>query len=177
MTHGPQNVKKSFSCSKFPQWFRGPPSSLFKRWRSSLQVVERPELYVDPHLHLVPKLGMNGVTPLLPLYASMAWAGTPLLLPLTLNKMTVMIRRCPVSCKVLLWAVNLEYEFRWFQDRTRRFHGCSCTQMFRGLRFLLCYFIFPKPVSIKKNRQTHPPPPPLVTLVPSVIELNLTQQY
>ena len=29
--HGPQNVKKSLSCPKFPEWFWGPPSSLFKR--------------------------------------------------------------------------------------------------------------------------------------------------
>jgi len=67
---------------------------------------------LTPHLHLAPKLGISGITPPLPLYAFMTWAGTPLLLPLTLNKTAVMIRRCHVSYKVFLWAVNLEYEFR-----------------------------------------------------------------
>jgi hypothetical protein len=67
---------------------------------------------LTPFLHLAPKLGMSGATPLLPLYAFMAWAGTPLLVPLTLDKTAVMNRRCPVSYKVILWVANLEYEFR-----------------------------------------------------------------
>jgi hypothetical protein len=33
------------------------------------------------HLHLVPRLRMNGAIPLLPLYAFMAWTGTALPLP------------------------------------------------------------------------------------------------
>ena len=37
--------------------------------------------------------------------------------------------------------------------------------MFRGLTFFLCYFIFPKPVSMRKNRSP--------SLVPCVIELKL----
>lgn len=67
---------------------------------------------LNPHLNLAPKLVMSGAKPLLPLYAFMAWVGTPLLVPLTLNKTAVIIRRCPVSYKVILWAANLEYEFR-----------------------------------------------------------------
>lgn len=67
---------------------------------------------LTPHLQLAPNLGMSGATPLFPPYAFMAWAGTPLLVPLTLNKSAVMIRRCSVSYKVILLAVNLEYEFR-----------------------------------------------------------------
>jgi hypothetical protein len=37
---------------------------------------------VSSHIHLVPKLSVNGATPLLPPYAFMAWTGTPLHLPL-----------------------------------------------------------------------------------------------
>ena len=75
------------------------------------QIVHENHMFT-PYHHLAPELGMNGATPLLPLYAFIAWAGTPLLVPLTLNKTTVMIRRCPVSYKVILSAVNLGYEFR-----------------------------------------------------------------
>lgn len=64
------------------------------------------------YLYLASKLGMSGAAPLLPLYSFLEWAGTPLLVPFTINKMTVMIRRCPVSYKVIILAVNLDYEFR-----------------------------------------------------------------
>jgi glutamine synthetase type III len=39
---------------------------------------------VSSHIHLVPKLSVNGATPLLLPYAFMAWKGTPLPLPLPL---------------------------------------------------------------------------------------------
>jgi hypothetical protein len=34
----------------------------------------------DVHLHLVPRLRMSGVVPLLPLHGFMAWTGTTVLL-------------------------------------------------------------------------------------------------
>jgi hypothetical protein len=63
-----------FSSSDFPDWFWGLTRSTIQ-WVSGVLTRGRKVaggFNLTTHLHVVPTLGMSGVTPLFPLYAFMA---------------------------------------------------------------------------------------------------------
>ena len=67
----PGKSKSVFSSPKRAHQFLGLPTLLLSRYRGSFAGV-----MLTAHLHLVPRLRVSGVIPLLPVYAFMAGTGT-----------------------------------------------------------------------------------------------------
>ena len=65
----PGRGKQSFSSPE------GLPSFLSSVHRNCFPGINRPGVNLATHLHLVPRLRMSGVPPLLPLYGFIAWTG------------------------------------------------------------------------------------------------------
>jgi hypothetical protein len=61
----------------------------------------RQNMKLTNHLHLVPRLGMSGAVPILPLYAVMAWPGTTVSLQLQCKSEFV-----PVQTVTARWATR-----------------------------------------------------------------------
>jgi len=61
---------------------RGPTSLVFDGYRGLARGLKRPECNADHSPYQVPRLRMSGAIPLPSLYASMAWRGTTIPLPL-----------------------------------------------------------------------------------------------
>jgi len=62
---------KKFLVPKRPE----PGALLLNGYRGSFPGVKRPGLEVTTHLHLMKRLRMNGVIPIIPVYAFTVWTG------------------------------------------------------------------------------------------------------
>jgi hypothetical protein len=79
----PGRGKRIFPFTKTSTWALRPTHLLFIQNRGSNPEINRPGVILPTHVHLVPRIRMNGAIPLLPLYTFTAWTG--MTLPFTCN--------------------------------------------------------------------------------------------